>query len=253
MKILSRPLFVLIAISLLPLSAWAQQDGPTWSRMNLVTVKPQYLDEFMELQKEISAGAKERGVPWRAAWMVGNFGTNYQFAFISPIDSFADLDTPGDGNAEIFAKFLKYISARESHASIYRLDLSKPLADGKAPKLAIVQTNTIAPGREADYAAFIKNDVLPYMSDPKTGIEGFEVLTTIFGGSTTWTWVVHINEYAYIDGGSIASRTLDETALAALSKKQVGLVTHVERIIGRYIPELSYFPGSSTTSSNDPE
>ena len=63
MKVLSRPLFVLIVISLLPLSAWAQQDGPMWSRMNLVTVKPQYLDEFMELQKEISAGAKERGVP----------------------------------------------------------------------------------------------------------------------------------------------------------------------------------------------
>ena len=65
--------------------------------------------------------------------------------------------------------------------------------------------------------------------------------------------MAHLNEHAYIDGGSMASRTLDAAGLAALAKKEVGLVTSVERFIGRYIPELSYLPEASSSSSNGNE
>ena len=141
--------------------------------MNLVTVKPEYIDEFIELAKQASADAKERGVPFRHAWTVGNFGTMFQYAFITPIESFAALDTPRPLDAARRAKYRKYVSARESHASIYRADLSKPLPAGKTPTIAIITTSTIAPGRGGDYAEFVKNEILPYMSKPETGIEGF--------------------------------------------------------------------------------
>ena len=250
MKSLSRVVCVLAALSLLPISAFAQSDGPMWSRMNRVKVKPEYVAEFIELQKEISAWSKKNGTPWRRAWRVASFGNSYTFAFFTGISSFAQIDEPGNLDPTIAAKFTKYVADRDSFASVYENELSKPLPDGTAPKLAIVTTYTVAPGRNAEFRDHIKNDVAPYMSDPATGLKGYDVSRTIFGGPTTWTIVAHIDKYAYIDGGSMASRTLDEAQRAALQKKQAGLVTHVERIIATYIPELSFYTGS--TSSNEP-
>ena len=63
--------------------------------------------------------------------------------------------------------------------------------------------------------------------------------------------MAYTKDYAYIDGGSMASGTLDELGLAALDRKRIGLVTHVERFITRYIPELRYTTQPSSPSSID--
>lgn len=252
MKISSRVLLVLAVISLLPLSAWAQTDGPAWMRMNLVTVKPEYVGEFMELQKEITASTKERGVPFRSAWTMANFGTNYRFAFFTPMRNFAELDNGSQLDPAIGAKFLKYVTARESHAGTFQADLSK-LPQGE-PKLAIVTISTVRPGQHAAYAEFFKNEIVPYMSNPETGLDGFATWRTIFGpGADTWTTLAFIKDYAYIDGGPMSARTIDEAGRAAISKKQATMVTHVQRFISRYVPELSYRDASAMTSSNDRE
>ena len=255
MKSLSKVLLVLIVVSFLPISAWAQDDGPSWIRLNLVTVKPEYVDEFVELQKEITAGSKEQGVPFRAAWTMASFGTNYRFAFFSPMRSFADLDNPTPLDPALRAKFTKYISARESRASIYHADLSKRLPEGKTSTLAIVTIRTVATGQHEEFAEFFKNDIVPYMSAPETGLEGFVTFRTIFGpGADTWTTLAFIKDFAYIDGGPMSARTIDEAGRAALAQKEAGMVTNVQRFISRYVPELSYRNAAESTSgSNDRE
>lgn len=251
MKHLSRMLLVLMVVSFLPLAAWAQSDGPAWMRMHLVTVKPESIDEFMELQKQITASTKERGVAFRSAWTMANFGTNYRFAFFTPMRSFAELDSPSPLDPAIGAKFLKYVTARESHAAIFQPELSK-LPDGE-PKLALVTISSVAPGKHEEYAEFFKAEVVPYMSDPETGLQGFATWRTIFGpGADTWTTLAFIKDYAYIDGGPMSGRTMDEASREAMAERQAEMVTHVERFISRYIPELSY-RNEGGSSSNDRE
>jgi len=229
-------------------TAWAQSDGPSWIQVNVVKVKPEYQSEFIELQKnEITPFVKKSGSPWRSAWRTGVYGNSYTYVFVTPIESFADYDKPLDLDPGVAAKFTKYVADRDSYAAIYRPDLSKERDNSTPPNVIVVSDIGVAPGRGAEYAEYIKNDVLPYMSDPKSGVEGFEVSQNIFGGPVTWTTVTYLPNFAFIDGGSSASRVLDEAERRTLAKKRVGLVTSVQRSIAQFIPELSYDANSSSS------
>jgi len=239
----------ILAVLAVSTMGWTQSEGPNWIQVNVVKVKPEYISEFIELQKnDITPYVKKNDVPWRAAWKTGVYGNTYTFVFVTPIASFAEYDEQGDLDPVVAAKFVKYVSDRDSYAAIYRPDLSKERDNATPPNVIVVTDIGVAPGREAEYAEYVKTDVLPYMSDPKTGIEGFEVSQNIFGGPVGFTTVMYVSNFAYIDGGSSSSRTLDEAERRALAKKRAGLVTHVVRTLGQYMPELSY---SQTSSSND--
>lgn len=231
-------------------TGWAQSSAPTWLQMNIVKVKPEYVSEFIELQKnEISPISKKSGTPWRSAWRTAVFGNTYTFAFTTPIDTFAGYDEEREAEPSIAAKFPKYVLDRDSYALIFRDDLSKPRDTSRKTNVAVVTMVQVLPGKGNAYAEHLKKDVLPYMSDPKAGIQGYHVYQTTFGGSVDWIQVVYLDDFAFIDGGSPASRVLGEAGASAVSEKGAGLASHVERTLWRFLPELSYDSSSSTSSS----
>ena len=120
--------------------AWAQSET-SWIQINVVKVKPEYVSEFIELQKnEITPFVKRSGSPWRAAWRTGVYGNTYTFVFVTPIESFAAYDEPAELDPAVGAKFVKYVADRDSFAAISRPDLSKPLPQGTTPNVAVANT-----------------------------------------------------------------------------------------------------------------
>ena len=79
-----------------PLAIAEAQDGGSWMRAQYVQVKPDKLEDFIELYRdEINPALRRAGVPWRSAWQTGEFGDVYRRLFVEPLDGFAELDTGG--------------------------------------------------------------------------------------------------------------------------------------------------------------
>jgi len=69
------------------------QDSDSWMRVDTVRIRPDKLDDFVELYQDVLNSALRRvGVPWRSAWETGEFGETYQRLFVTPMASFNELD-----------------------------------------------------------------------------------------------------------------------------------------------------------------
>ena len=114
------------------------------------------------------------------------------------------------------------------------------------PTLAVLSTASVAPGRMADYANFIKNEILPIQ---KKGESPYLVTQTIFGGDANEVVTLSlVKTFADLDKGPATVRVLGPEAAAKLMQKTAGLVMRGERFVMRYVPDLSFKVGAGTSS-----
>ena len=74
------------------------QDAPIpWIQLSVVQVSPTMVDEFLSVQKELSARAKKARVPWRTVSRTDVFGDAYRFLIASPLETLASLDRDASG------------------------------------------------------------------------------------------------------------------------------------------------------------
>ena len=228
------------------------QDSTTWMRVDILHVLPRELDEFIEIQlEEINPALQRAGVPWRSAWRTAEFGNTYERLFVTPMENMGELDGGGplartmdpDRLARIRDRIRRSLASRQSFAVRYRPELSVESDDVSGLSLARLTTIRVAPGRSADWQAFLRGN-LPQFRDADVV---FGVYERVFGpGPTTWQIVENHASFAELDQPGILTRTFGDR-VSEVASRLAGVLLSIERTVLRYDPELSFSAAASTT------
>jgi hypothetical protein len=218
-------------------------------QVSVVKVKPDLLNEWLEFQKnETIPMLKKAGATRRDAWQTWIFGESGMYAFVVPIENFNqyDGDNPplralgADGARAYAEKNRRFIASSHTYADQTRPDLGYEVKMSGPPRLALLSNVQIALGKGSDYEALIKSDGLPVMRKARLG---YAVSQTVLGGDNNeFTTLIFYDTFADIGKGHPFDRIVGADGSRQLTAKAIGIVTHVERSIVRYVPELSFAP-----------
>jgi hypothetical protein len=217
--------------------------------INVVQIKPELVDEWMDFQKSETIPALQKaGVKARTA-VTTVIGPSFEYVFLTRPANFAarDGDNPivkalGQDGARAYAqKNRHFIASQRTFVARLRTDLSYQ-PDPSAPlPVAVVSNYTITSGHGTDFETYIKNDVTPAHKQLKTG--GFLVYQDLFGGEANMFVVATLmRNFSELDNGPAVTRAYGAAKAAAIQQKLAGFVTHVERTVSRQVPELSFQP-----------
>ncbi|MFN2493895.1 MAG: hypothetical protein ABR501_13535 [Pyrinomonadaceae bacterium] len=222
-----------------------------WLVITQVNVKPEMMAEFQSFMKNTTNPAlRKGGVKWREVWQSTNYaGDAFEFVIVTSFDKFADFDGPSpleralgsQGFADWSAKAGSLVKGVHRYIIRTRPDLSVMSRMSSPHKLAIVSFVHVANGRNQDFENYTKNEHLPVMA--KGGVN-YLVSQTIFGGDANqYVTLTARDSFAEIDKGPVPAQVLGtEGALKLFQKLPAGTVTHIERTIMRFVPELSIMP-----------
>ena len=216
-----------------------------------IQVKPDMLNEWLDLQKnEVVPALKKAGVSSRAIYAT-TAGDNYEYVEVRPADKFASLDGPGPLNralgaeaaARLIAKLRKCLDGQRSWVFEAINELSS-LPPPNAPPLVGVSTRVrVAPGRTQDYENFVKTDIVPVYRKAKAEgkIAGYWVTRRSLGANAQdRTLTVYYNKFADLDGGPILVRMLGQAEADRVLAKVSSMRTPVEAVVRRRVADLSY-------------
>ena len=238
------PLIALM-VSLLATPATFGQDAPQWVQITTLKVKPERVQEFLDaVRNELIPAQKAGGVTFRNGWRTV-YGEANTFRFVTQLDGgLASLDNPGPlsemeagARANMITKLRSGLDYRVVTAAILRQDLSS-MPEG-APKVAVISTVDVAPGKADEYAAFIRDDLLPAIK--KSDVTGFVVLQQVFGAasSNSFEQVFMFEDFTHLGKGNPVQRALGPEAARTLFEKTEGIAAHGRLTVMRYDPSLS--------------
>jgi hypothetical protein len=238
-----------------PAQSGSDAAAPQLLAVNVVHVKPELVVEWEEFQKkETIPMLQKAGIREREAWQTA-IGEAFEVAFVTPMASLAVRDEPspmvkalGEEGARAYGvKNRRFIVSSRSFVIRTRPDLSYAPPRSEPPKLAVISALSIAPGRMTDYANYVKNEILPIQK--KAQSKGYLVSQTMFGGDgSEFVTLSLVDTFADLDKGPAATRVLGAEGAAKLTAKTAGIVTHVERKVIRYNPDLSFRVAASTAA-----
>ena len=230
----------------------ADAQPQQWSSISVVRVKPDMVADWQDLQKNVvNPALKKAGVKERSIFQTAVFGESFEYVVITPITSFAQYDEPvgllrktlgEDAYRDYQAKSRRCVVSVHTYGELARLDLSymgKMATMTAPPKLAVVTSLSVVPGRAAAFENLVKTEVLPVMK--KADVIGYFVSQSMFGGDAWgYTSVVFQDSFAEIGKGSPFLRVLGPSGAANLFAKLAGVVAHQERVIARFNADLSF-------------
>jgi hypothetical protein len=224
---------------------FAQPQSGTLSRAVVTHVKPEMLNEWLDLQKnEMIPALKKGGQTGRTIYSTSLFGNAYEYIAITPFAKYADFDSPSPlikalgeaGAARLQAKLRKCIDSQTSYANTRLTDISNIL---DAPTEYIVTARyRIAPSKNQDFQALMKSDVLPVYKKAKVSL----IVNQRGPGANPneITMVTGLSKLADLDGGSFMTKQLGADGAAKLNAKFTGIRTLVEVVVRRRVAELSF-------------
>ncbi len=207
--------------------------------------------EFQNFMKNTTNPAlKKGGLPWRAVWQsTPAAGDAFEYVLVTPMGSFSEFDGPlpiekglgAQGFVAWQAKAGSLVNSVRRLIVRSRPDLSFEAKRTGPPKLAVVSTVHVALNRNDDFENYLKNDFLPVMKQAQVT---YTVSQAIFGDDANMYVTLTMREsFADLDKGPVVNQVLGaEGAQKLLQKLPAGTVTHVERSITRFMPELSLMP-----------
>jgi hypothetical protein len=243
----------ILAIGLPALSSAQTPPAPQWLRFTVETVKPDMVQEFEGYKKELAAAYKKAGLPIYA--VLSNYsGNRFEYTTVTFVMKFADLDNPSPIRKalgeEAFNKLIAGVNHCVTSTTWYfslpwdDVSIDKPDSTGEY----FVRTRIpIATGKNAEYRAFLKNEMLPVLN--KGGVTWYRVSTPVFGGPAgTVETTRRLKNLAEIDGGPIQTKVLGAAGAQALAAKAAGLTRGpAQNTILRVRPELSLLPSPTAS------
>ncbi|MFY9572335.1 MAG: hypothetical protein WAV20_13125 [Blastocatellia bacterium] len=239
-----------------PRPAKTMSDAPAqaWYSVSVVRVKPDMLTEWQDLQKKVvNPALKKAGVKERNVFETAVFGESYEYVIITPIASFSQYDEPmsplrktlgEDAFRDYQNKSRKCVVSVHTYGDLARPDLSytgKTASMTGPPKIIVVNSISVVPGRGTAFENLVKTDILPVMK--KADVIGYFVNQTMFGGDGNgYTSVVFLDSFADLGKGSPFHRALGPDGASRLFTKFAGLIAHQERAIVRFNADLSISP-----------
>jgi hypothetical protein len=238
----------ILAIGLPALSSAQTPPSPQWLRFTVETVKPDMVQEFEGYKKQFAAAYKKAGLPVYA--VLSNYsGNRFEYTTVTFVMKFADLDNPspirkalGD---EAFTKLVAAVNRCVTSTTWY---FSLPWGDvtidktGSTGDYFLRSRIPIAAGKNAEYRAFLKNEMLPVLE--KGGVTWYRASAPVFGGPPgTVETMRRLTNLAEIDGGPLPTKVLGAPGAQALAAKAAGLTRGpAQNTIMRARPELSLIP-----------
>jgi hypothetical protein len=222
---------------------------PGWISINVVRIKADMITEYQDFVKnEVIPTLQKAGIKERQAWGTGIFGESFEFVYITPIDSFAQYDSPGpairalgEAGAQAYnAKARRFVVSSHTYAAQMRPDLSMMGDMSAVPKLAVINSIHTLPGKGPVFESLLKTDILPAVK--KAGVKYYLVSQTVFGGDPNeYVTVTPMESYAEVGKGSPVARGMGgQAAFNRWLAKVSGVVASQERSVARFIPDLSF-------------
>lgn len=221
--------------------------APELLSLNVVTVKPDMVRAYIDLQKaEVIPALRKGGQPFRETWRSAAFGDPFMFAHVTLIRGFDQYDGPSpmvkalgqDGYQAVLAKLRPMLTSQRTYALRMRSDLSFRAEGAQAQPMAILTVVHVQPTKLLDFEAFIKGEWIPAVK--KGGGRSYSVVQVLYGGGTTeFHTLVGIDKYADL-GSHPASKALGEDGVTKLMAKSAGFASSIERSVIRLDPDLSF-------------
>jgi hypothetical protein len=228
-----------------------------WYTVNIVTVRPESVNEFLEFQKTQTIPLLQRGgVKSRDVWQSGApFGDGGTFILVTPIADFAHYDQEpraiqllgAEAGRAYQEKNRRMLVSSRTLAIQDRAELSVVPNASFKPKAGILTLTTVVAGHADAYEAYLKNDLLPVLK--RGNVAGYLVSHTTFGGDANeYASMQLLDSYAEIDKGPLGRRVLGQQAWQELLAKGTPHIAAQRRELQRYVPDLSF--RVATTSQN---
>jgi hypothetical protein len=240
------------ALSLAPLTvAVAQQQAAPASTRYAITVvrlKPDMVDEWLDLQKnEVVPAQKKGGVKERYILQTA-VGNAFEYTIVTPYPSFEAADNPGvnarvlgtEAANRLAAKVRKCIESQRSYLSNRMNDLNVDAGNAPVSRLTVRRT---APGKQQEFLDFIKADLLPAYKKAKADgkIAGFSVWTRGVGAPAGEVAInIALNKFVDMEAGDPLVQVLGQAAVTKLNAKRDALSAPVQTNIRRRLPDLSF-------------
>lgn len=235
---------VALAVSLSTLCL--AQPAPTTFRVTVTHVKPDMLNEWLDLQKnEVVPALKKGGVKTRSVYSSGLFGNAGEYLIIQPFEKYAEFDGPSPTTkalgapaaARLAEKLRKCVVSQNSYA-INRLTDVSNIIDGATAPIIVTVRYRIAPGRAQDFQNLVKSDILPVYKKAKVGL-----IVNQRGPGTNTTDVTLSTEYskmADMDGGPFLVKQLGQDGANKINAKFAGIRTLIDVIVRNRQADLSF-------------
>ncbi|MBP6823765.1 MAG: hypothetical protein KA368_19600 [Acidobacteria bacterium] len=241
---------VLLLTATLTSSNLAQTPtAPVGYRVQVIQTNPGMSDEWRKFyQTEILPVLKKAGVKEQTV-AVTIYGDTRRYIIVTPLESLAQLDEPAILNKVLGAEAAHALSIKQGrflaewqrYVTAARPDLSIP-ATLKDPKLAISIKHTVAPGRNAEYEKWVKENLL--MAGKKADSKGALATKVVFGGDQN-EYRTYVLADSYADVIKLQAGMTKAAAELKLSlTPPPGVVNQVEVTVVRLVPELSIQPGT---------
>jgi len=222
------------------------QPAPTLYRYVHTHVKPDMLNEWLDLQKnEVVPALKKAGQTTQTVLASGLFGTSYEYVTITPFAKYADFDAVYPlvkalgqaGAARLHEKLLKCIVSQNSYAGMRLTDISN-VPDGPLPPIFVSVRYRIAAGKMQDFQALVKSDILPVYK--KANARLIVTQRGLGANVNDVTVATGYAKYADLDGGPFLVKQLGADGAAKVNAKFAGIRTLIEIVVRSRVADLSF-------------
>jgi len=235
----------LLAVAALTLAAQAQTPPPL-IQIARVVMKPDRLAECREITKRFSEAHEKGGGAFRHVWR-SRLGNPNEYAIVTPMDSYAQLDSPGPARRGMSeAERARLVARRrqctESVEITYRRpipELTIPWSGDQPPKMIATRTSKVRPGMANQYIEHRKEQVAAFK---KAGMPAYGVHRIMWGGSrTTFVSWRALDKMAELDSDDWMAKSMSQEDRAKWTEKVLTMVAEPSELnIWVYEPELSF-------------
>lgn len=220
---------------------------PDRAIVTIYHVKPDHWNEFLDLQAQFTEVTKKTSAKVRVVWTSGVLGDRHLAIVVSQLGKFADFDSPSPARAAMGeGPYQRWVSRLMTciHSSVRtieteRNDLSLVSPMEGTPKLAVIQTVHVLPGKAMEYEALVKGTLLPaWKKGEARNVWAYR--QSIGGNPGTYTFVWPLDKYAELDQPNAARRGLGEAGYAAYVAKLAGLIAGSDTQLVKYEDKLSF-------------
>jgi hypothetical protein len=222
----------------------AQQPAPLAIEITLVHVKPGQEPAFQDwIKTEANPLRIKGGVKDRETWLT-TLGLGGEVYFVRPISGLASLDSPPSGVTQaetqaVVAKRQSMILDLRTYIVTPRPELSAPPKPGYQAKLAVLSTQSVAPGRIAAYRDNVKALTAVIA---KTNAKGVLVSQSGLGGDPNeFNILVMFDSFADLE--KFPAEFGKAATAAKLPPEAAGVVARTNYRVIRYRPDLSIVSG----------
>ena len=232
-----------------PLSAQTTPQ-PQLVQVARVNVKPDRVQEWLEIEKQYSEAYKKGGGTFRYVYR-NSAGNPYEYMVVSGIGNgnYASLDEKSPTAKGMTEGELARLTARRNQCSdgvrtTYERTLPElgiPAPSGSVRKLFRVVRITVRSGMDDQYLAIMKNEYLPALK--KAGVTSFLVRRVEWGGSrNVFTLVGRHDKFAELDEGSRLAKGIGAEGAAKLLAKLRQTIANSDYSLYTHVPGSSYQP-----------